>query len=171
MTEFNGDQEPAEFPASRTQRKKEDHARQKLGERLVTLPAEQLDRMGLPEELRQAVSAAAQTTANVARRRHVKHVGTVLRRIDTAPIESALAGIDRGDDEQALAFKKVEAWRDRLRGGDTALIDEILSACPEAERQRLTQLARNARRELEAGKGGKASRALLRYLKAVSEAG
>jgi len=168
MTEFNGGQETADLPVSRTRLKKEDHARQKLGERLVALPAEQLDRMGLPEELRQAVSAAAQTTANVARRRHVKHVGTVLRRIDIATIENALAGIDRGDDEQALAFKKVEAWRDRLRGGDTALIDEILSACPEAERQRLTQLARNARKELEAGMGGKASRALFRYLREVS---
>jgi ribosome-associated protein len=168
MTAWTDDQEGADFPVSRTQRKREDHARQKLGERLVALSAEQLDGIGLPKELLEAVSVARKTTANVARRRHVKHVGTVLRRIDTAPIEKALESIDRGDYEKALAFKKIEAWRDRLRGGDVAPIEEILSACPSAERQRLSQLARNAKKEFEGGKGIKASRALFRYMKEVS---
>jgi ribosome-associated protein len=164
MAEFTEDQGPEDFYVSRTQLKKEDHARQKLGERLVGLSKEQLDRMDLPDELRAAVSDAAGTTANVARRRHVKHVGSVLRRLDMAPIEKSLEIIDRGDYEQAYAFKKLEAWRDRLREGDTGLIEEILSECPGAERQRLGQLARNARREFEGGKGTKASKALFRYL-------
>ena len=168
MTAFTDDQEIADSTVSRTQRKKEDHARQKLGERLVALSAEQLDGIGLPNELREAVSVARKTTANVARRRHVKHVGTVLRRIDTTPIENALKGFERGDREKALAFEKIETWRDRLREGDLTLIEEILSVCPGAERQRLTQLARNAKKEFAGGKGIKASRALFRYLKEVS---
>jgi ribosome-associated protein len=168
MAEFTEDQGAEELYVSRTQLKKEDHARQKLGERLVGLSAEQLDRIDLPDELRAAVSVARKTTANVARRRHVKHVGSVLRRIDNEPIERALGVIDRGDYEQAYAFKKIEAWRDRLREGDTALIEEILTACPGAERQRLSQLARNARKEFEGGKGTKASKALFRYLNEVS---
>jgi ribosome-associated protein len=168
VTKFIEDQEAADAPVSRTQLKKEDHARQKLGERLVALSAEQLDRIDLPDELRDAVSIARKTTANVARRRHVKHVGTVLRWIDTAPIKKALKIFDHGDYEQAYAFKKLEAWRDRLREGDMVLINEILSACPGAERQRLAQLARNAKKEFSAGKGEKASRALFRYLKEVS---
>jgi len=168
MTGFTDDQETGDFPVSRTQRKKEDHARQKLGERLVALSAEQLDGIGLPNELWEAVSVASKTTAHSARRRHIKHVGTVLRRIDTTPIENALKGFERGDREKALAFEKIETWRDRLREGDMAPIEEILSACPGVERQRLTQLARNAKKEFAGGKGIKASRALFRYLKEVS---
>jgi len=168
MAVFDEDYEAEDLPPSKSQLKREDHERQKLGERLVGLSAEQIGRMGLPAELREAVSVAAKTTAFTARRRHVKHVGTLLRRIDTASIEKALEVIDRGDYAQALAFKKMEAWRDRLREGDTSAIDEILSACPGAERQRLAQLARNAKKELEAGSAVKASRALFRYLKEVS---
>ncbi len=168
MADFVEDREEGDLPPSRTQLKKADHARQKLGERLVGLSAEQLDRMGLPAELRAAVSVAGRTTAFTARRRHVKHIGTVLRGMELGPIEEALARIDRGDHEQALAFKKIENWRDRLRDGEMALVDEILAACPGAERQRLGQLARNAKKEFEGGQAGKASKALFRYLKEVS---
>jgi ribosomal 50S subunit-associated protein YjgA (DUF615 family) len=48
------------------------------------------------------------------------------------------------------------------------LIEEILNNCPDAERQRLTQLARNARNEYETGKGVKASKILFRYLNQIS---
>jgi ribosome-associated protein len=168
MAEFNEGQGTEESCVSRTRLKKEDHARQKLGERLVGLSAEQLDRIDLPDELRVAVAVARKTTANVARRRHVKHVGSVLRRIDTESVEKALEMIDRGDYEKAYAFRKIENWRDRFREGDTALIEEVLSACPAADRQRLSQLARNARKEFEGGKGTKASKALFRYLDEVS---
>ena len=65
-------------------------------------------------------------------------------------------------------FKKIEKWRDELRQGNQALIDEILNNCPDADRQRLTQLARNAHREFEAGTGVKSSRTLFRYLRQVA---
>jgi ribosomal 50S subunit-associated protein YjgA (DUF615 family) len=48
------------------------------------------------------------------------------------------------------------------------LIEGILDNCPDAERQRLTQLARNARNEYEAGKGVKSSKILFRYLNQIS---
>jgi len=48
-------------------------------------------------------------------------------------------------------------------------IDEILEKCPSAQRQRLTQLTRNAQAEFKKQAGVKASRALFRYLKQVSK--
>lgn len=167
MTQYIEDPETDDLPPSRTQLKKQDHARQKLGERLATLSSEQLGRMDLPEELRKAVAMAAGTTAFTARRRHMKYIGTVLRKLDIAPIERAFESIDRGDYEKAFASREIESWRDRLREGDTALIDEILRACPEAERQRLAQLSRNARKEFDESRGEKASKALFRYLKEI----
>ena len=163
------DKETADITISRTRLKKEDHALQMLGEKLVNLSLNQLDRIGIPGEILQEVLLASKTTAHGARRRQIKHIGALLRDIDTTPIEKALQVIAMGDYEQKAAFKKTENWRDRLKEGDMALISDILAECPLAERQQLSQLARNARKEFEGGKGTKASRALFRYLREVSE--
>jgi len=42
------------------------------------------------------------------------------------------------------------------------LINEILAAFPNAQRQQLAQLARNAKKEFEGNKGMKSSKALFR---------
>ena len=148
--------------------KKADHARQKLGQRLVALSAEQLERLGLSNELREAVALARKTTPRGPRNRQVKHIGSLLRQVDTEPVEKALDDIARGDDEKNLALKKLEIWRDQLRTGNTTVADEILTECPLAERQQLVQLVSNAKKEFEGNKGAKASKALFRYLKEIS---
>jgi ribosome-associated protein len=167
MTTAIEDQDSSDSFISRTQLKKEDHALQDLGERLAGLSEDQLGRVGLSDELLEAVVLARKTTAHGARRREVKHIGSLLRQIETEPIEKALEVIARGDYEKTLAFKKLETWRDQLRDGNMTVVEEILSACPLAERRQLTQLARNAKKELEENKGAKASKALFRYLKGV----
>ena len=169
MTLLNEDKEPADAPISRTRQKKEDHALQILGERLVNLSVNQLERIGLPGEILEEILLAARTNAHGARRRQIKHIGALLRKIDTAPIETALEVIAMGDYEQKAAFKKIENWRDRLKEGNWELINNILADCPLAERQQLVQLARNAKKEFEGNKGTKASKALFRYLKEVSK--
>lgn len=154
---------------SRTQKKIEARALQKLGEQLVALSSEQLAGIEISDELRRAVNEAATIKSHGARRRHLQYIGTLMRAIDPEPIQDALENIRYGDHQKLLAFKKIEKWRDELKQGNNALIEEILDNCPDAERQRLTQLARNARNEYEAKQGAKSSRILFRYLKQVSE--
>jgi len=153
---------------SRTQKKNEARALQKLGEQLVALPSEQLAGIDISDELRNAVIAASKIKSHGAKRRQMQYIGTLMRDIDPEPIQDALENIRFGDHQKLLAFKKIEKWRDELKEGKGALIEEILNNCPDAERQRLTQLARNARNEYEAKKGVKSSRLLFRYLKQVS---
>ncbi len=155
-------------PPSRTQRKKADHARKALGETLVALGQEQIAAIDLPAELRAAVHLARKTRAHGARRRQIQYIGTLLRRIDTGPIQAALDNIRRGDLKKARAFRRIEAWRDALQNGDEAILGEILSACPGADRQQLRQLARNARRAEERALGPAASRKLFKYLRYIS---
>ncbi len=155
-------------PPSRTQRKKADHARKALGEALVALSPEQETGIDLPSELRAAVSLARKTRAHGARRRQIQYIGTLLRQIDIDPIRKALENIQRGDLVKARAFKRIEAWRDALRDGNDAIMEEILAACPAADRQQLRQLVRNARRETREGKGPGASRKLFKYLQKVT---
>lgn len=154
---------------SKTRRKKEDRALQRVGERLVELSTEQVAQIEMPDALREAIGLARITTSHGARRRQVKYIGALLRRMDATLIYDALDEIRMGEHQKALAFKKVEKWRDELRQGNMMLIEEIMASCPGARRQRLAQLARNARKEFLAQKGVKSSRALLRYLREIAE--
>ena len=154
---------------SRTQKKKEAHMLQKLGEQLLSLTVEQLNTIEMPDELRDAVLEAREMTSHGAKRRQIKYIGALVRETDPQPIIDALANIQYGDAQKAAVFKQVEKWRDDLREGNSRRIDDILKKCPSAQRQRLTQLTRNARTEYEKETGVKASRALFRYLRKVSE--
>ena len=154
---------------SRTQKKKEDKALTKLGEELVSLSSDQLEDIDMPDLLLEAVIIARETKAHGAKRRQIRHVGALLRSIDSEPIRHALGQIQLGDIRKNLAFKKIETWRDELKAGNKELVEEILRSCPDAERQRLTQLTRNARMEAEAATAVKYSRVLFRYLREVSK--
>lgn len=159
-----------EHPKSRTQKKKEDRALQRLGEELLTISMDQLAAITMPEELAEAVRLGRQTTQHGARRRQLQYIGALMRQIDSTPIKKALDNIRQGDYQKELAFKKVERWRDTLKEGDLSIVEDILAECPGAERQRLMQLVRNARKEADTGKTVKASRVLFRYLRQVSGA-
>lgn len=154
---------------SRTQQKNEARALQKLGEQLVTLSSEQLRGIDLEEELLKAVMLARKTKSHEARRRQMQYIGTLMRHIDPEPIQDALKNIRHGGFHKPRALKKIEKWRDEIKKGNRQIIEEILSNCPDAERQRLAQLARNARNSHETGKGEKSSRTLFRYLKEISD--
>ena len=158
-------------PVSRTRKKKDDRALQTLGEALVALPPEQLAAFDLPVELHEALDLARKTRQHGARRRQLQYIGALMRRIDTAPIRQALANFQHGNLIKARAFKRIEAWRDALRNGRFDKVEDILSCCPDAERQQLTQLARNAWREARESQGSSASRKLFRYLQRIAPEG
>jgi ribosome-associated protein len=90
---------------SRTQKKKEDRALQTLGEQLVGLSSQQLDRIGLPNQLLEAVRFAATIRQHGAKRRQMQHIGALMRHIDPAPIRKALESIRRGDAAEGPAFQ------------------------------------------------------------------
>ncbi len=153
---------------SRTKKKIEARGLQVLGEQLVKLPAEQLDDMELPEEIHRAVTFAKTIKSRGALRRQMQYIGKLMRKYDPEPIQEAVRHIELGSYKKALAFKELEKWRDELMAGNKTLIEEILIQCPDADRQQLSQLARNARNEMLKNKPPKASRTLFRYLKKIS---
>jgi ribosomal 50S subunit-associated protein YjgA (DUF615 family) len=82
---------------SRTQKKNEDRALQRLGEQLVTLPFGQLKTMELPEELLTAIEFMRTIKSRGARRRQIQYIGSLMRHIDPQPIETALECIRTGN--------------------------------------------------------------------------
>ena len=82
---------------SRTQKKNEDRALQRLGEKLVALPFSQLETIELPDELLTAIKLAHKIKSRSARRRQIQYIGTIMRHIDPQPIKVALERIRPGN--------------------------------------------------------------------------
>jgi ribosome-associated protein len=153
---------------SKTQRKKQMHELQALGERLVALNASQLDEVGLPHPLRTAVDDAKRFTRHEARRRQMQYIGRLMRDLDPAPIREKLKIWDGISHEHTARHHRVERWRERLMEDDGAL-GELAKERRGLDTQRLRSLVRSAREELAAGRPPRSHRELFRFLRQVLE--
>jgi ribosome-associated protein len=149
---------------SKTQRKKEMHELQALGERLVTLNASQLDEVGLPLQLRTAVDDAKRFTGHEARRRQMQYIGRLMRDVDPETIRDKLRIWEGVSHEHTARHHRVERWRERLMQDDGAL-GELAKEQPGLDMQRLRSLVRSARDELTAGRPPRSHRELFRFLR------
>ena len=149
---------------SKSQVKRELRARQELAERLVQLPLAEVEALSLGDALRAAIDETARIKDLRARRRHFKRIGKLLAGEDLEAVRGLLDHKGRLVREESARHHRVERWRVRLiEEGDVAL-GELLELCPEADRQRLRQHARAARRDAERRRED-ASRKLFRLLR------
>jgi ribosome-associated protein len=151
---------------SKTQRKRDMHELQALGARLVELNSDQLDEVGLPEDLRDAIEFARRTTKHEARRRQMQYIGKLMRSVDPAPIREKLKIWDGVSAEHTAQQHRVERWRDRLLEDESA-VEELLRAHPGIDARRLRALARKARDERTSGTPPRAYRELFRVLREI----
>ncbi len=151
--------------ASRSARKRDSEALQKLGTELVKLPDTELARIPLPEDLAEAVSLARRLPKGGGLRRQMQHIGALMRRVDATPIRSALAGLRTEHATAAEALHRVERWRDRLLAEGDAGVDALLEDAPHADGVRLRRLIAEAHHERAQSKPPRATRELFRYLR------
>lgn len=161
MTEFEND--PLERP-SKSQRKRDMQALQKIGEALVDLPASQLEKIPLTGLLLDAVNEARLLKSHEAKRRQMQYIGRLMRDIDPQPIEEALSKIQSKHQQNKAQFHQIERWRDRLIAEGDKQLETFLNQYPQSDRQHLRQLIRNAQQ----GKRG-ADTELFRYLRDIIE--
>jgi ribosome-associated protein len=129
---------------SKTQLKRESQAIRDLGKRLVALPAEQLARIPLDEQVLDAI-ALAQRIQNKrsALKRHYQFLGKLLRARDTDPVFNALAEIDNASQQSIQLHHRAERWRDRVIDQGNDAIEALVAEITQADRQKLRQLWRN----------------------------
>jgi ribosome-associated protein len=145
--ELKGGDEP-----SRTDLKRESTELQKLGEALLTLRADLMQRLQLPEKLVEALADAKRITNFEGKRRQMQFVGKLMRGLDEDALEAIRDGLDeqrQGSASEALALHRAEQWRDKLIESDEAL-QEWLAAYPETDTQQLRALIRQARKDAPA---------------------
>jgi ribosome-associated protein len=155
---------------SKTRRKREMHALQDLGEKLVELSSERLASIDLPEELRDAVREAQRVTQHEGRRRQLQYIGRLMRAIDAEPIREAIAALEGRSLAQRARLHRVERLRTRLLE-DEEVLAEISCRHPDADLQRLRQLRRSILKEKEQGKPPRAFRELFRLLREMEGEG
>ena len=158
--------EPKEPQPSKTQRKKEMHALQALGEQLVALAPEQLAELALPERLADAIVEAKRIAGFEARRRQMQFIGRLMRDIDAAPIAERIAGLASAARAANARHREAEEWRERLLA-DEGAVTELARAHAGLDTQQLRVLIRNTRKERAQGRPPHAARALYRMLRSV----
>ena len=155
---------------SKTQMKKQMNDLQALGMELTKLSSDTLKKIGLDEELFEAIATYKKITSNSALKRQAQFIGRLMRDTDPAPIEAYLAKL-RGDNAAHNAFlQRVEQARIRLLADDGA-ITQFMADFPQADAGKLRTLIRNTKKEQEQNKPPKNFRALFQEIKAVMEAG
>ncbi|MFZ2168499.1 MAG: ribosome biogenesis factor YjgA [Methylococcaceae bacterium] len=166
--EYEYDEDDVEYYAVRpnkTQLKKDIAVLFALGEEMSELSGTQLKTLKLPENIYKAVAEVAGMPLKGARKRLLKFIAGQLHKIDVEPIQEKLARIKNKSAHAVREHHIVERWRDRLIAEGYDALTELLDKHPDADRQQLRQLVRNAQKEAEAAKPPKSSRLLYRYLK------
>jgi len=155
---------------SKSQRKRDSTALQKLGAALVDLSVERLAKIEMPDGLRLAVQDARRITKHEARRRQMQYIGKLMRSTDPVPIQAALDAVSGVSAAENQRMHRLERLRLSLLEDETAALAEIVAAHPAADLQQLRQLRRNALKEQEQSKPPRAFREIYRFLKTLEEA-
>ena len=139
-----------------------------LGEKLVALTPAQLAKLPVSESLLPHIEESKRITSHIAHKRQLAFLAKQMRREDDATLDAIREAMDANSDSarrEVAAIHRVENWRARLLADGDAALSELLTEYPEAERQRLRQLIRNAKEERLKNKPPHAYRELFRELR------
>jgi ribosome-associated protein len=141
---------------SKTDLKREMDRLQALGEDLLTLRADLLAGLELPEKLLDALAEARRISNFEGRRRQMQFIGKLMRQLEVGTVDAAARALDaqrQGSAEEKLALHLAEQWRDRLLADDQALTEWLeveREAGIESDPQHLRALIRQARKDAQA---------------------
>ena len=166
MTSHDDEPEEQEIEyVSKSQMKRDMHALQALGKKLVDLSEENLRKMELPDDLLSAILEAKRIRQRGAGRRQLQYVGKLMRKVDAEVIQQHYDDITLQSNEAVNHLHKIEEWRNRLlEQGDHGL-EAFLQEHPTADRQQIRQLIRSTLSEQKQNKPKKAYRNLYQLLK------
>lgn len=139
-----------------------------LGEQLVGLTPAQLAKLPIPEDLMPHIEYTKRITSHGARKRQLAFLAKHMRRETDATLQAIRDVLDVSSEvsrREVAQMHRAEQWRDRLLAqGDTAL-GEFLGMYPDADRQQLRTLVRNALAEKAKNKPPRAAREIFQVLR------
>ncbi len=154
---------------SKSQRKRDMIALQKLGGQLVEQSAERIRKCEIPDDLRNAILECQRIKNREGHRRQLQYIGKLMRGLSEEQVEfikqqlESWKGFSKAD---TALLHAVESQRAQLLENPNALTD-FMKRFPSADSQQLRTLIRNAKKEQEANKPPKAFRELYKVIRAL----
>ena len=155
---------------SKSQLKRDADALKRLGETITRLNHDQIDSLPLSEDLHDAIYTYQRIKQHGGRKRQLQYIGKLMRSSDADAIQAEVDKILNVSVLETARLHRIESMRDALIQQGDAALGEVLSNYPQADRQHLRQLMRNANHELKANKPPRSSRELFRYLRDLDDA-
>jgi ribosome-associated protein len=153
---------------SKSERKRNAHDAQKLGEELIQLKEVALKTFDLPEALFDAIVEARRLTSRHALVRQKQLIGKLMREVDLDPIRATLSSRGEKAAQETQRFKRVEHWRDRLIAEGAPALDELMQLRPGMDRDEwLARVAAASAERQKLNAAGPAARDLFRQLRSL----
>ncbi len=92
-----------------------------------------------------------------------------MRDQDTTAILVLLDQLDASTRQYNERFHNLERWRDRLVSGTDEVLEKFVGEYPDADRQHLRQLIRQAQHETAQNKPPAATRKIFKYIRELDE--
>ncbi len=168
--DFNHD-DADEIGPSRSQLRREALDVLKLAGALADLTDAQLAVLPIADDLCEEIRRTRAVKQQIARKRQTQFLAKQMRRLDDDELGAIRAALEHDKDaarRDTAALQRIEQWRDRLIANGDEALNELLVEFPQADRQRLRQLARQARLEREQNKPLHAYRELFRELRELA---
>lgn len=164
-----GDDNDAARGPSRSARKRESLALQDLGEELTRLAPQERQRLGLSQDLNEALTLYDRIRNHEGRRRQLQYIGRLMRDLDAEALRVALAARRDMAAAASARFHQAEQWRKRLLTAPQAelagLLQSLLQADTDGQQRKiLHRLTLEARAEEEHNSAPHARRALFRSI-------
>ena len=163
------DEDTGEFLGeSRSQNRREALAVLALGETLGELTAAQLAKLPIPEGLLEHIEYSKRITSHGARKRQLAFLAKQMRREEDGVLDAIRDALEANSEtsKRAVALMhRVEHVRERLLAEGDAALAELLDEYPQADRQQLRTLVRNALAEKAKNKPPRAFREIYQVLR------
>lgn len=163
------DEDTGEFLApSRKQNRRDALDVLALAQALGEMSATQLEKLPVPEPLLPLFADLRRMSAHGARKRQHAYIAKQMRKEDDATLDAIRDAMDAGGEaarQDTALLHRAEHWRGRLLDDGDAALAEFLEAHPDADRQHLRQLVRNALDERARSKPPRAFRELFRAVR------
>ena len=145
-----------------------------LGEQLVGLTPAQLAKLPIPEDLMPHIEYTKRITSHGARKRQLAFLAKQMRRERDETLQAIRDVLDASSEvsrREVAQMHRVEQWRERLLSQGDAALAELIAQFPDADRQQLRTLVRNALAEKARNKPPRAFRELFQVLRELLASG
>lgn len=150
---------------SKSQKKRDAEALQKLGVILIGWSLDNIDKMPLSDTLRRAIIDAKSLKSHGAIRRQAQLIGKLMRTSDPDELFSTYDSIIAEENAQTAQFHEAEHWRTRLIHESREALTEFVERYHPDDLQHLKQLIKKAIEEHSKNLHTGAGKTLFRHIR------